>query len=131
MNNTNYSKMSTASPEVKNDEIFVSGLVVDTTKTADVLENVTTVVTSIKEPGDIIEEIEEVNEPSTVEGFVSGCNRLNVRKEPQTNAPVVCVIDSDSTVIIDEDESTDSFYKVYTETGAEGYCMKNFITITQ
>lgn len=117
MNNTNYSKMSTTPAVVEVDNKIDSV--------------VTPAIAEPEEVEDIIEEIEEVNKPSTVEGFVSGCNRLNVRKEPETTAPVVCVIDVDSIVIIDEYASTDSFYKVYTETGAEGYCMKKFITITQ
>jgi hypothetical protein len=66
-----------------------------------------------------------------IEGIVSGCERLNVREEPNKNADIVCVIEKDASVIIDVDDSTDSFYKVCTEAGAEGYCMKNFITITQ
>ena len=131
MSHKNYSKMSTASPEVKNDEIFVSGLVADTTETIDVVESVTTVATSIEEPGNIIDEIEESIEPSIIEGFVSGCGKLNVRKEPKAGSLVVCVIEKDAKVIINEDESTESFYKVYTEAGVEGYCVKDYLTITQ
>lgn len=122
MSHKDYSKMSTASSEVKNDDSFMtSGYVNTNTKDAIIPESVTTVATSIVEP--------EISEP--IEGFVSGCEKLNVREEPKKDADIVCIIEKDASVIIDVDDSTDSFYKVCTEAGAEGYCMKNFITITQ
>ncbi len=62
-------------------------------------------------------------------GLVEGCKRLNVRKEPQVDAQIVCEIDNQTEVMIDEAESTDDFYKVYTETGIEGFCMKKFIVV--
>lgn len=122
MSHKDYSKMSTASSEVKNDDSFMtSGYVNTNTDDTIIPESVTTVATSIVEP--------EISEP--IEGFVSGCEKLNVREEPKKDADIVCVIEKDASVIIDVDDSTDSFYKVCTEAGAEGYCMKNFITITQ
>lgn len=109
MSHKDYSKMSTtpavAVVEEENDDILVTPAIVE----------------------DVIEP--EISEP--IEGIVSGCERLNVREEPNKNADIVCVIEKDASVIIDVDDSTDSFYKVCTEAGAEGYCMKNFITITQ
>lgn len=122
MSHKDYSKMSTASSEVKNDDVFMtSGYISTNTDDTIFPESTTTVATSIAEP--------EITEP--IEGIVSGCERLNVREEPNKNADIVCVIEKDASVIIDVDDSTDSFYKVCTEAGAEGYCMKNFITITQ
>lgn len=110
MSHKDYSKMSTtpavAVVEEENDDILVT--------TPAIVE-------------DVIEP--EISEP--IEGIVSGCERLNVREEPKKDADIVCVIEKDASVIIDVDDSTDSFYKVCTEAGAEGYCMKNFITITQ
>ncbi len=109
MSHKDYSKISTtpavAVVEEENDDILVTPAVVE----------------------DVIEP--EISEP--IEGFVSGCEKLNVREEPKKDADIVCVIEKDASVIIDVDDSTDSFYKVCTEAGAEGYCMKNFITITQ
>ena len=62
-------------------------------------------------------------------GVVVDCSRLNVRAKPRTEAEVVCIIDRGSKVIIDDEKSTLSFYKVCTEVGAEGYCMKQFINV--
>ena len=53
---------------------------------------------------------------------------LNVRVSPSTTALVVCVLESGSKVSI-TDDSDPNFYKVYTETGAYGFCMKQFITV--
>lgn len=62
-------------------------------------------------------------------GVVAGCKRLNIRKGPQADAKIVCEIDNQTEVVINEAESTDSFYKVCTTTGIEGFCMKKFITV--
>lgn len=77
------------------------------------------------------ESIEETVEetPVSVTGIVSGCNKLNVRKSPTPLAEVLCVIDKNSKVEIDEAASTTEFYKVCTASGVEGYCMKKFITV--
>lgn len=64
-----------------------------------------------------------------IDGIVSGCNRLNVRKEASLNGEIVCEVTAGTTLMIDQSESTDKWFKVYTETGVEGYCMKNFVTI--
>lgn len=78
----------------------------------------------------IQETIEEVVAPSEPkQGVVTDCLKLNVRKEPDSTAEVVCTIDASTTVVISEEESTEEFYKVYTAAGLEGYCMKKFITI--
>lgn len=62
-------------------------------------------------------------------GVVVDCDRLNVRTQPSPMAAVVCTVARGEQLAIDKDESTDLFYKVYAEIGAEGYCMKQFIKI--
>lgn len=77
-------------------------------------------------------ESEPISESETVPpkiGIVVGCPRLNVRMKPNAEATVVCVIDRDSKVMLDEENSTRSFYKICTEVGVEGYCMKQFINV--
>lgn len=87
---------------------------------------------------EVVETVEESAVEETVEetpvsatGIVSDCNKLNVRKSPTPLAEVLCVIDKNSKVEIDEAESTAEFYKVCTASGVEGYCMKKFITVEQ
>lgn len=62
-------------------------------------------------------------------GKVSGCKKLNIRKEPNGEAEILDVISSGSEVMIDESESVDEFYKIYAESGTEGFCMKQYITV--
>jgi hypothetical protein len=50
-------------------------------------------------------------------------------KKPTVEAPVVCEIVCQTELMIDENESTEEFYKVFTAAGIEGFCMKKFITI--
>lgn len=73
-----------------------------------------------------------VEEPvkTTVTGIVTGCARLNVRNDPSTTARILCALNESTEVMIDEDNSTEDFYKVCTATGVEGYCMKDFITLS-
>lgn len=62
-------------------------------------------------------------------GVVTDCVQLNVRKNPNKTAEVVCKIDCLTEVMIDEAESTEDFYHIYTEAGIDGYCMKKFIAV--
>lgn len=74
-------------------------------------------------------EVEET--PVIIRGVVTNCVKLNVRKMPAANAGVVCVIDVSAEVTIDEENSTDEFYRVCTTSGIEGFCMKKYISIQQ
>lgn len=76
---------------------------------------------------DITEEIEE--SINSITGIVSDCKKLRVRNAPGLDSNVICEIEVDSKVEIDESESTEDFYKICTETGIDGYCMKRFIKI--
>lgn len=79
-------------------------------------------------------EVKEV-EPITYDirpAKITGCTRLNVRKEPSKDSEVVCVITSGNTITVCMEYSTEDFYKVHTtvgETLVEGYCMKQFISV--
>ena len=70
----------------------------------------------------------EPDVPESIIGTVIDCPRLNVRIKPRADAYVICTIDRDSKVMIDEENSTNDFYKICTELGIEGYCMKQFIS---
>lgn len=70
-------------------------------------------------------------QPKPVTGVVSGCAKLNVRKEPNKDAEIVAVINEGSEVVINRIKSTVDFYAVCTAAGIEGYCMKKFITVNK
>lgn len=80
----------------------------------------------------VVEDIAPAHDDQEVEmpmGVVINCNRLNVRTQPSPMANVVCTIECGEKLAIDMSESSELFYKVYAEIGAEGYCMKQFIKI--
>lgn len=118
-NYTNYSKPQTApvvEPEVK-DEVIAP--VVEETVETKVEETV--VAPTPETPVD--------SEPDGILGVVTECAKLNVRKEPSTEADVVTTLLIGTEVMVDIFESTEEFYKVTTGAGVEGYCMKKFINI--
>lgn len=78
----------------------------------------------------VVKDITETEELSnSTIGIVSNCKKLRVRNYPGLEANVICEIEAGSKVEIDENESTEEFYKVCTETGIDGYCMKRFIKV--
>lgn len=68
-------------------------------------------------------------EEEPVLGIVHQCQTLNVREEPDKDADIVCSIQCLTEVMVDENESTDEFYKICTASGIEGYCMKKYISV--
>ena len=79
---------------------------------------------------EVVEEVVEVEEVKTVvTGTVINCSKLNVRAKPNADADIVCVIDASTNLVISEDESINGFWKVCTESGAEGFCMGQYIKI--
>lgn len=62
-------------------------------------------------------------------GKLRDCGKLNVREKPSIDAKILCRLDKTSEVQIEKAESTKEFYKVYTTSGVEGYCMKKYVSI--
>lgn len=65
----------------------------------------------------------------TAKGKVIDCTRLNVRRRPNKDSEVNCIIDVDSVVEINENKSNDEWYRVITDNGIYGYCMKQYISL--
>lgn len=61
---------------------------------------------------------------------VVNCLRLHIYSEPNLESEIVCKIRYSTEVVIDLDNSTDDFYKIYTAIGAEGFCQRDLVTIT-
>ena len=70
---------------------------------------------------------EQVAVTVTQKGVVNGCEKLNVRTNPTIDSEVVCVINKNDEVIIEE--ALGDWYSVTTKDGDEGYCMSKFITV--
>lgn len=76
--------------------------------------------------------LEETPKKESKVGIVANCEKLNLRRSPlkdSDGANVITVLLPGVAVVIDEDESTPDFYKVITESGLEGYCMRQFIEV--
>lgn len=82
-------------------------------------------VTSAVKPME--ETVETVTLPETVDGVVVNCAKLNVRENATVDSNVVCVLDVMSEIEIDVSKSTENWFYIYSATGAEGYCMKQYI----
>lgn len=78
---------------------------------------------------DYMEEKSSVEEVTPINSVVANCQKLRVRSAANTNSEILCEIAADTKVIIDKKNSTNEFYKICTEAGVEGYCMKQFITV--
>lgn len=60
---------------------------------------------------------------------VVNCLRLHIHAEPDENSEIVCKVRYLTEVMIDPVNSTKDFYKIYTAIGAEGFCLKEHVTI--
>lgn len=78
---------------------------------------------------DVTPEPESVITIDPIGGIVSGCKKLNIREEASIKGKILCEVSEGTALMIDQIESTDDWFRVYTETGVEGYCMKKFVTI--
>ena len=122
-NYNNYSNNTTVKPVVEPVVEEVEQVEVETTESI------------VEESVDPLDEVQltpttkVVETPSPTIGVVN-CKLLRVRSEADSTADnVICEIEEGSEVQINEAESTADFYKVVTTAGAEGFCMKKFITI--
>lgn len=125
MGHKNYSAFSEKKEKKENKEV------IETPTTEEVSFEVST-----EEPiHEVEDEVNQVVEETTVEtvnevnGFVDGCDKLYVRKEPNTDSEPIATIDRSTSLVICLENSTEDFYKVKTSEGVEGFCMKKFINI--
>ena len=81
----------------------------------------------VARPSLVKETVETVTLPNTVNGTVAHCAKLNVREKPIVNSDIVCVLDVMSEIKIDVTKSTENWFYVICATGAEGYCMREYI----
>lgn len=91
----------------------------------------------VEEPSVAVETIEANKESDTSAeqvdeqrfGIVTDCIALNVRKLPVPNAEIVTMLPSQSIVMVDLKQSTDTFYKICNAAGIEGFCIKQYIKL--
>lgn len=123
---TQYSKFSGEEPMLVNDP----GLEVEDTVEEKVDEPIEGQIVIPEVEPELVSDPEPVVEPENRKfGKVSNCKKLNIRKLPSRDAEIVSELIEGSEVMIDEKESTALFYKICTEHGIEGFCMKQFIKV--
>lgn len=136
-NYTHYSKPQETAPvvepEVKQDvEPEVVNAVIDepvVTPTVDPVVVDEPVVTPTVDPEVVDPVVDPEPENTEFLGVVTDCVKLNVRKEPNMEADIVTTLLVGTEVMVDKAASTEEFYKITTETGVEGYCKKDYISI--
>lgn len=72
------------------------------------------------------ETVETVVLPKEIYGIIT-CARLNIRKGPSIKADVVCVLTEGVKMKLNLDRSTTEWFKVSTEDGVDGWCMRKFV----
>lgn len=120
MSHKNYSKYS---ENLKNSE---SEKVLEETAT-ELINNTSNTVKNIT--NEYINNEPEPTVPKTAVGEVTGCEKLNVRKEPSTDSDVLCIINKSEEVKVDLESTESDFYKVLTVSGVEGYCMAKYLNL--
>lgn len=83
---------------------------------------------SMKSTDNPVKEIVEKPVAEIVTGKVK-CAKLNVRKEPNTSAQILGVVSEGDKLTIDPIRSTGMFFKVTTESGLDGYCMRRYVSV--
>lgn len=63
------------------------------------------------------------------DGVVVDCEKLYVREEPSKVSKPLAIINKSDSVRVHNGSSTPTFYKVTTEDGVEGYCMRAYVAI--
>lgn len=88
-------------------------------------------VDEVVEPVEPVEFIEEAEEEKIqpIMGVVTECSKLRVREIPSPEGAEVTIVDFGEEIMVDLEESTEDFYKVWTAAGKEGYCMKQYIVV--
>lgn len=62
---------------------------------------------------------------------IATCLRLHIHSKPDLESEIVCKVRYLTELAVNLNDSTEDFYKVYTATGAMGYCKKDQVSIKQ
>lgn len=81
---------------------------------------------------EVVNSIEKEPVPIPVKhGIVDNCARLNVRMYPRTESKVLCILENGDEVEVHESLDPINFYKVMTDDGLVGFCVKDYITLLE
>lgn len=71
------------------------------------------------------------SERRSATGEVTRCTRLNVRKEPASDAQVITVLNAGDRVVVNLTTKIDKYYEVLTSSGKKGYVIKTYISFIE
>lgn len=78
------------------------------------------------------EPVEEPPKNSPIrKGIVANTKMLNMRKHADKSSSIVCVLDKDSSFTVNLDKSNKDWYSVRTDDGRYGYCMREFVDLSE
>lgn len=128
MPNKNYNKMYESDKET----VAMDVTSIKTVDAAEVVEPVVQPEPEVIEP--VITKPEhpatsviEKTEPEIRKAIVCNCKKLNVRENPNPKANVIMIINEDDEVTVYTDGSVGNYYSIRTESGIEGYCVKDYL----
>ena len=128
MPNTNYNKMY----EIDKEPVAMNVPSIETVDASEVAKPISKPEPEVVEP--VVTEPEqpatsaiEKTEPEIRKAIVCNCKKLNVRENPKPKANVIMIINEDDEVMVYTDGSVGNYYSIRTESGVEGYCVKDYI----
>ena len=126
-NYSQYSNTNKKSDKTEKPKLVPADLAEDVV--ADIVDEpvATSPETVVPEVKMVTETVETVTLPKTVTGEVANCYKLNIRVAPVANARIEAIVDAGTKLTINVTESTDDWFKITTESGVNGYCMKKFV----
>ena len=101
----------------------------ETTPVEEIEESIDT-TEMVKENEVVTEETEVIEDktpdeiPKPVYGVVN-CSKLNIRRGPSIDTTSLCIVEGGSK--LDIEQFNEEWFKVLTEDGISGYCMREFI----
>lgn len=113
-NRRNYNQYANKEETAPVEEIEES---IDTTETVEENEVVT-------EETEVIEDKTPDEVPKPIYGVVN-CSKLNIRRGPSIDTASLCIVEGGSK--LDIEQYNEEWFKVLTEDGISGYCMRKFI----
>jgi hypothetical protein len=126
----NYSQYSNTNKKVEKPKLVPADLTEDVAvDSVGVIDEpvVTPSETVVPEVKMVTETVETIMLPKSVTGEVANCYKLNIRVAPVANARIEAIVDAGTKLTINVNESTDDWFKITTESGVNGYCMKKFV----
>lgn len=77
------------------------------------------------------EQIPKSEAPVNIVGVVCDCKKLNIRKAPNKDSDVVEVVSAGAELTIAKHSVDKPWYRVTTADGIKGFCMREFVMISQ